>query len=455
MALLLVSHDLAVIAGHCDRVIVMYAGLIMESGPVEAVLREPKNPYTLRAARGPAAAGRAARRAAQDHSRRAARSSTANRAGCPFAGRCALTIDICRTTPPPEVAFGADRVSRCHRARRGGARRDERAAAARSLDARQDLSPAGVGPFARRERPAGAGRRELLRSAPGARSGSSANPGPANRRWRASRSRSTGRIPARSGSRGGRCSICRAANCARLRAHMQMIFQDPYGSLDPAPARRKNRRRAARGVGRRDAAPSARARRGVARGGRPQGVRRVEISARVFRRPAPAHRHRARAHHPAEARRRRRAGVGARRLGAGAGAEPDERSAARGRRDLSPDQPRSRRRRAHLRDDRGDVPRAHRRDRPDRRLCSPHPAHPYTRELVDATPRLDRPTRVPPLAPDGAERRGSGRGCPYARRCAFARPRCREEAPALDAVKGEQSRLRGLSFPLIRSASLT
>ena len=47
MAILLVSHDLAVIAGHCDRVIVMYAGMIMESGPVEAVLREPRNPYTL------------------------------------------------------------------------------------------------------------------------------------------------------------------------------------------------------------------------------------------------------------------------------------------------------------------------------------------------------------------------------------------------------------------------
>src|SRR5580658_2380758 len=47
MALLLVSHDLAVIAGHCDRVMVMYAGLIMESGPVEAVLRQPRNPYTL------------------------------------------------------------------------------------------------------------------------------------------------------------------------------------------------------------------------------------------------------------------------------------------------------------------------------------------------------------------------------------------------------------------------
>src|SRR5271170_4492217 len=41
MAILLVSHDLAVVAGHCDRVMVMYAGVIMESGPVDAVLRRP------------------------------------------------------------------------------------------------------------------------------------------------------------------------------------------------------------------------------------------------------------------------------------------------------------------------------------------------------------------------------------------------------------------------------
>jgi peptide/nickel transport system ATP-binding protein len=39
-----------------------------------------------------------------------------NQAGCPFAGRCALAIDICRTMAPPEVAFEAGHVSRCHRA---------------------------------------------------------------------------------------------------------------------------------------------------------------------------------------------------------------------------------------------------------------------------------------------------------------------------------------------------
>jgi peptide/nickel transport system ATP-binding protein len=122
------------------------------------------------------------------------------------------------------------------------------------------------------------------------------------------------------------------------------------------------------------------------------------------------------------------------------------------------------------------------------------PAHPYTRELVDATPRLDRPTLVAPTrlerdalgsthvaalrspskdgrsserplergdavndrvyksdstrsrhalngAPEGLE------GCPYVSRCAFARPRCQEEAPALEA-KGDGSRKVACHFPL-------
>ena len=115
MAILLVSHDLAVIAGHCDRVMVMYAGVIMESGPVDTVLREPRNPYTLALleARPRPGAPRGALLAtipgappvAHDYPK-----------GCPFAGRCALTIDRCWTTPPPQVAFGASHMSRCHRA---------------------------------------------------------------------------------------------------------------------------------------------------------------------------------------------------------------------------------------------------------------------------------------------------------------------------------------------------
>jgi peptide/nickel transport system ATP-binding protein len=115
MAILLVSHDLAVIAGHCDRVIVMYAGVIMESGPVDAVLREPRNPYTLALLEARPRPG--APRGARLKTIPAAPPIThGRRDGCPFAGRCALTVDRCWTTPPPGVAFGENHVSRCHRA---------------------------------------------------------------------------------------------------------------------------------------------------------------------------------------------------------------------------------------------------------------------------------------------------------------------------------------------------
>jgi peptide/nickel transport system ATP-binding protein len=74
-----------------------------------------------------------------------------------------------------------------------------------------------------------------------------------------------------------------------------------------------------------------------------------------------------------------------------------------------------------------------------------NPAHPYTRELVDATPRLDRPTHVAPLAPPDSG--APADGCPYAERCPFARARCREEAPALDPIN-EGGRRVACWFPL-------
>ena len=46
LSLLLITHDLAVIAETADRVVVMYAGRIVEEGPVEAIFHAPKHPYT-------------------------------------------------------------------------------------------------------------------------------------------------------------------------------------------------------------------------------------------------------------------------------------------------------------------------------------------------------------------------------------------------------------------------
>jgi peptide/nickel transport system ATP-binding protein len=74
-----------------------------------------------------------------------------------------------------------------------------------------------------------------------------------------------------------------------------------------------------------------------------------------------------------------------------------------------------------------------------------NPAHPYTRELVDATPSLDQPTRAALAPANGGPE--AAEGCPYASRCAFARPRCREEAPGLEA-KGDANRKVACHYPL-------
>ena len=114
MATLLVSHDLAVVARHCRRVLVMYGGTVMESGPAEAVLRDAGHPYTraLLEARPRAGAPRGERLSAIVGA--AAPAGAAPR-GCPFAGRCPLTIDACRVTPLPTIELAGDRRVRCLR----------------------------------------------------------------------------------------------------------------------------------------------------------------------------------------------------------------------------------------------------------------------------------------------------------------------------------------------------
>ena len=47
MAIVLITHDLGVVAGLCERVLVMYAGRIVEEGPVEPIFDDPQHPYTL------------------------------------------------------------------------------------------------------------------------------------------------------------------------------------------------------------------------------------------------------------------------------------------------------------------------------------------------------------------------------------------------------------------------
>ena len=117
MALVLISHDLGVIAQNVSRMLVMYGGSVVESGPTAAVFSAMAHPYT----RGLfAARPQFGRHHSGLHTHLPTIAGSVPElvdlpAGCPFAGRCARTIDACAHTRPPPVPIGPDHVARCLR----------------------------------------------------------------------------------------------------------------------------------------------------------------------------------------------------------------------------------------------------------------------------------------------------------------------------------------------------
>ena len=110
-AVMLVTHDMGVIAETCDRVAVMYAGRIAEIGPVQAVVRNPLHPY----ARGlmgaiPTLASDAARLVQIPG---AMPRLSAIPQGCSFNPRCASAFERCRIDRPEPLRHGAQAVA-CH-----------------------------------------------------------------------------------------------------------------------------------------------------------------------------------------------------------------------------------------------------------------------------------------------------------------------------------------------------
>jgi peptide/nickel transport system ATP-binding protein len=111
LSLLLITHDLGVIAETADRVAVMYAGRIVEQGPVREIFRNPKHPYTrglLASIPGDRAGGRL----------RAIEGTVPSLAslprGCSFTPRCAERMAICDEAFPAAADVGADHTVRCH-----------------------------------------------------------------------------------------------------------------------------------------------------------------------------------------------------------------------------------------------------------------------------------------------------------------------------------------------------
>lgn len=107
IAILLITHDLAIARFAAERIMVMYAGRIVESGPTETVLRTPNHPYTrlLLAAAPRLRPGRRRIRAGERRS--------ASEGGCAFAPRCALCIDECLRVSPDLAPVAPDHLSAC------------------------------------------------------------------------------------------------------------------------------------------------------------------------------------------------------------------------------------------------------------------------------------------------------------------------------------------------------
>ena len=114
IAFLFVTHDLASARYIADDLLVMYAGQIVERGPVEEVLASPLHPYTrLLLAAVPDPSNRLQVERIQERKGLAA-AAIDPPDGCRFVQRCPLAIDVCSQVTPPLVEARPDQAARCH-----------------------------------------------------------------------------------------------------------------------------------------------------------------------------------------------------------------------------------------------------------------------------------------------------------------------------------------------------
>jgi oligopeptide/dipeptide ABC transporter ATP-binding protein len=113
MSLLLITHDLRLVAGLCDQIIVMYAGRIVETGTAREVYVNPQHPYTralLDCALDLSSSKDAGIRPIPGHAPNPSEIMT----GCEFAPRCAHVFERCNDERPTLTAQGTGRIAACH-----------------------------------------------------------------------------------------------------------------------------------------------------------------------------------------------------------------------------------------------------------------------------------------------------------------------------------------------------
>jgi oligopeptide/dipeptide ABC transporter ATP-binding protein len=111
MSIVLITHDLGVVAETCDRVIVMYAGQVFEEGPVDDVFHDPQNPYTEGLLRSMPRLGGSAERLAVIPG--VVPAPTAWPAGCRFHDRCPYGWEKTEQEAPPLFEIAPGRKNKC------------------------------------------------------------------------------------------------------------------------------------------------------------------------------------------------------------------------------------------------------------------------------------------------------------------------------------------------------
>ncbi len=326
-SILFISHNLGVIASMCDRIGVLYAGELVEEGPSQQILHDPRHPYSVGLLRCIPRPGARKDQGRLDTIPGFLPQLGAVIPGCVFADRCALAQDICVAEKPPLYDLGG-RLSRCHfhekaqelpretsskldiprtlrphadsRAARRVARQDVPAVRTRRARARRCQRIA----LARRDaRP----RRRVGLRQDDVRADAARHRRADRRHRRARRARAAG--PARQAQPGRRAR--RADRLPEPRLGAQPASLDPQAARPHAQEARGHLRQGGRGA-------HARAHAGRA-ARRPLPERAPDPA---LGRPEAARRDRARVRRLAARRRLRRADLGARRLGAGRHPQP-------------------------------------------------------------------------------------------------------------------------------------
>ena len=112
LSLILITHDLSVIAETCDRVMVMYAGKVAEEGPVEVIFRTPRHPYTQKLLA--AFPNIHADRRTLEVIPGSPPDLRTPPPGCRFHPRCSFAMEVCSREVPPEVTFADGVRVACH-----------------------------------------------------------------------------------------------------------------------------------------------------------------------------------------------------------------------------------------------------------------------------------------------------------------------------------------------------